>query len=825
MKHNSHNQYVVDIVNSIFDLKHGYNHSVLLDITVFLLFIKYIDESFFNRQLQPIIHDEKYEKYSWSKWIKQSHNDQKEFMLNNLLPYFNSIYNTHPEISEFFEEASSVFSKNEFYDIANKINYINLVSLDNNDKQFFFEELFNRFQKSKQEPILFRLPRTIRRLLVFLVNPKAGDSIVDLTCGSGSLLYEANSHVSEASTVSLKNSLNMYGFDVSKQSIRIAILQKYIYGVESAHFKRIDVLKEYDDQKIVENFDAVVSSFPLGMRIPSSELSKSLPSLQITDAVFLYEAMYALKNGGRAGVIVPGSLLWSEQQGIKEIREDLIRHFKVDYIISLPSNMYEFTKLPIFMIVFENTQPSDTHQVKFLDFSSISIDLLNNPDKLNTLIDRLKDLQYGTEKPNDAESILHNSKASTLALLASGLALVPGVGMLGIAAAGATADYVKGLIGEDKNESIYWATTNKIITTNDFNLNLNLYKSNNPPIIKPNDILDNMVLNAEKYLKQANKVRDVYTNIQNTIHGMINIDFKTVTLNELCDIVPGKKLPGTIEKILSGDVNVVKYKDITQNDGYMLKATSSKISFDDLKNNTQIRLIPERSLLLGWNQRQNDVVVATDREVVIDDWIKALIVDHSKVNYWYLFSWMKNYLKESIKQQVGNPFSGRSTESLKNLQIILPPLSIQDLYQELMQELNKLMIVSKNMGLDDTVLHKAFLDSLSFTKEMKMDTMQTNVNDQDLERQLRSVGKGTFVECYEIFEALYRNPSREQLIQVMFERGGAKHLSSARTKANVGARIFEQALEIKALKNIISSDKVDKNMREKAQRLLKENLQ
>jgi predicted restriction endonuclease len=81
---------------------------------------------------------------------------------------------------------------------------------------------------------------------------------------------------------------------------------------------------------------------------------------------------------------------------------------------------------------------------------------------------------------------------------------------------------------------------------------------------------------------------------------------------------------------------------------------------------------------------------------------------------------------------------------------------------------------------------------------------------------LRSVGKKCFIDYYELFQDF--NVDRQSLINELKK----EKLSSAScdTKASDGRQIFIKSLEIEALQNILNSKRLDKPIKEKAQKLL-----
>ena len=108
------------------------------------------------------------------------------------------------------------------------------------------------------------------------------------------------------------------------------------------------------------------------------------------------------------------------------------------------------------------------------------------------------------------------------------------------------------------------------------------------------------------------------------------------------------------------------------------------------------------------------------------------------------------------------------------------------------------------------------LEDLNFSSNKKVKNHETN----ELDILLRSIGKATFINCYYIFKKKHNGSVNGPIFEEMYISGGAKSESSARTKASVGLKIFKLNLNIKALESIISSEKVDRDIVEKARTIL-----
>ena len=88
---------------------------------------------------------------------------------------------------------------------------------------------------------------------------------------------------------------------------------------------------------------------------------------------------------------------------------------------------------------------------------------------------------------------------------------------------------------------------------------------------------------------------------------------------------------------------------------------------------------------------------------------------------------------------------------------------------------------------------------------------------------LNRVGKGCFLDCFSDFEAASSGSGNlEDLMDVMYHRGGAETENSARTKARNGLKIFQLGLVPEALTNISQSKRLESSQIETALKLLQQ---
>lgn len=135
----------------------------------------------------------------WDDVFARSHNIGKA-----LKDAFLGIEQANPQLHGIFGDASWT-NKERLPDelLATLLNHFNKVDLGvasvrNDDMGRAYEYLIKRFaDKANKKAGEFYTPRTIVRLMVNILDPKAGESVYDPACGTGGMLLETIHHVRE----------------------------------------------------------------------------------------------------------------------------------------------------------------------------------------------------------------------------------------------------------------------------------------------------------------------------------------------------------------------------------------------------------------------------------------------------------------------------------------------------------------------------------------------------------------------------------------------------------------------------------------------------
>lgn len=406
----------------------------------YLLFLKILDEeeSRQKENKEDISPDAKNslfpaqaERFRWSKWKDKGGKELREFLKSEVFYYMASLIKEDPIIAAFFRDAVLEIDNSEkLKKIVNTIDSIDFYKLSVNDKGDIIEDLLDRL--SDKNPISeFRTPPHIRKMMVSLANPDIGDTIFDPACGTGGFLADSVKHIlakhsinpvevpiygekwleerKETATEAKKSipTLQTYlkgngekiadqsklgnsiiGFDVSRQMIRITILNLVLHNIRRPSFKWVNALSEIDGfsgEDTKKQFKLILSNPPIKADLPQNRIRRDITTRSSrSEILFLDSMMQSLEPGGMCFCIVPDRILSGVLIAEYDIRKRLIENYEILAVISLPASLFlPAAKIKTSVLVFRrpvssaSTDKFKKRKVWFYQISYDGYDLTN----------------------------------------------------------------------------------------------------------------------------------------------------------------------------------------------------------------------------------------------------------------------------------------------------------------------------------------------------------------------------------------------------------------------------------------------------------------
>jgi len=324
----------------------------------------------------------------------------------------------------------------------------NEIDFNNSTQTHIFNDIYEKILKDLQSAGNageYYTPRAVTQFIVEMVNPQLGDKILDPACGTGGFLIDSLEHVRSKQVQTpeeeklLQNSI--YGTEKKPLPHMLVMTNLILHGIEAPiNVQRGNSLaNSVRDITQKDRVDIVVTNPPFG-GIEQEMIKKGFPTQYQTSEtadLFLILIIELLKNGGKAGIVLPdGSLTGG---GVKaRIREKLLTSCNLHTIVRLPNSVFApyatvatnllfFTKGESTKDVwyYEHTLPegqksySKTKTIKVEEFEPIKKWWVNRAESEVSWKVSLKNLKENNfdldiKNPNRKEEIIEHTSAELI---------------------------------------------------------------------------------------------------------------------------------------------------------------------------------------------------------------------------------------------------------------------------------------------------------------------------------------------------------------------------------------------------------------------------
>ncbi len=226
----------------------------------------------------------------------------------------------------------------------------------------------------------FYTPQRISDVLSAIVTldsqePKTGtkkrlESVMDMTCGSGSLLLNVRKKMNQTGGTIGK----IFGQEQNITTYNLARMNMLLHGMKDTEFEIFhgdtllndwDMMREQNPAK-KPGFDAIVANPPFSLRWePNDALaddvrfkSHGLAPKSAADFAFLLHGFHYLKDEGVMAIILPHGVLF--RGGAEErIRTKLLKDGHIDTVIGMPANLFYSAAIPVCILVLKKCKKPD----------------------------------------------------------------------------------------------------------------------------------------------------------------------------------------------------------------------------------------------------------------------------------------------------------------------------------------------------------------------------------------------------------------------------------------------------------------------------------
>ena len=209
----------------------------------------------------------------------------------------------------------------------------------------------------------FYTPKYVVELLVEILEPYEG-RIFDPFCGSGGMFVQSKKFIEEHGGD--KEKISIYAQEVNEATWRICKMNLFIRGIEG-DIKVGDSIREDQHKGLKAN--RIITNPPFNM----SEWGKDavadddprfqygLPPRTNANFAFMQHMIHHTSEQGMVGTVMAnGSMSVQGDEG--EVREEIIEDDLLDVVISLPSDLFYGTNIPVSIWILSKSKSDDEYR-------------------------------------------------------------------------------------------------------------------------------------------------------------------------------------------------------------------------------------------------------------------------------------------------------------------------------------------------------------------------------------------------------------------------------------------------------------------------------
>jgi type I restriction enzyme M protein len=230
--------------------------------------------------------------------------------------------------------------------VLNKLNEIDFnIAKDRHAFGELYETILKELQSAGKSGE-FYTPRAITQFITDILNPKLGEKILDPACGTGGYLTCAIEHLKkQAKNVDERKSIeqNIAGWEYKPLPYLLATTNLILHDIEIPNIKFGDALDQPLSNFTEKNrVNLILANPPFGGIVANGNESNFPQTYRTKESadLFLILMIHLLKQGGRAGIVLPDGSLTGD--GVKQrVRQKLLEDCNLHTIVRLPNSVFQ----------------------------------------------------------------------------------------------------------------------------------------------------------------------------------------------------------------------------------------------------------------------------------------------------------------------------------------------------------------------------------------------------------------------------------------------------------------------------------------------------
>lgn len=247
------------------------------------------------------------------------------------------------------------------------INKLNEIDFNIRKEHHIFNAIYEDILQglaAKKDTGEFYTPRALTQFIVDMIDPQLGEKVLDPACGTGGFLVCAIEHLKkQVKNISDSETLQqtITGTELKPLPFMLSVINLITHDIAIPKIENSDALsRELTSIKQKNRVDIILANPPFG-GVVGDGMETNFPMNYRTKEsadLFLILFIRLLKQGGRAGIVLPDGSLTGE--GVKQrIRQKLLEDCNVHTIVRLPQSVFApYATVNTNLIFFEKGKPT-----------------------------------------------------------------------------------------------------------------------------------------------------------------------------------------------------------------------------------------------------------------------------------------------------------------------------------------------------------------------------------------------------------------------------------------------------------------------------------
>ncbi len=249
------------------------------------------------------------------------------------------------------------------------INKLNELDFDDYEDRHAINDIYETILRDLQSAGNageYYTPRVLTDFIIEMLNPQIGEKIADFACGTGGFLVSALKHLEkQIKTVEDRRIVQSSLFGIEKKPLPhlLCMTNMLLHDIDSPNILRDNSLstnvRDYTEK---DKYDVVAMNPPFG-GTEEDGIQINFPAefrTSETADLFMTLIMFRLKEGGRAGVILPDGFLFGDDNAKIAIKKKLLSEFNLHTIVRLPNGVFApYTSIATNIFFFDKTKPTE----------------------------------------------------------------------------------------------------------------------------------------------------------------------------------------------------------------------------------------------------------------------------------------------------------------------------------------------------------------------------------------------------------------------------------------------------------------------------------